>query len=131
MKKFVEENRVKISMDGKSRWADNIMIKRWLRHLYFNSGNFSYIINLLFPFRYPIKLDTAIFGGISTSMCTWSGHISASTIFIPFQLHSVLSISPIARRFSPKNTFLRNFGANTMWYLQFQLVFENYLRRSS
>ncbi len=31
--KFVEENRVKISMDGKSRWADNIMIERWFRTL--------------------------------------------------------------------------------------------------
>jgi putative transposase len=25
--------RVKISMDGKSRWADNIMIERWFRTL--------------------------------------------------------------------------------------------------
>ena len=27
--------------------------------------HFSYIIRLLFPFRYPMKLDTLIFGGIS------------------------------------------------------------------
>ena len=31
--KFVEGRRVKISMDGKSRWADNIMIERWFRTL--------------------------------------------------------------------------------------------------
>lgn len=31
--KFVEDNRAKISMDGKSRWADNIMIERWFRTL--------------------------------------------------------------------------------------------------
>lgn len=30
---YIEENRVKISMDGKSRWADNIMIERWFRTL--------------------------------------------------------------------------------------------------
>jgi putative transposase len=30
---FVEKNHVKISMDGKSRWADNIMIERWFRTL--------------------------------------------------------------------------------------------------
>lgn len=30
---LVEDNRVKISMDGKSRWADNIMIERWFRTL--------------------------------------------------------------------------------------------------
>lgn len=30
---YVEKNAVKISMDGKSRWADNIMIERWFRTL--------------------------------------------------------------------------------------------------
>lgn len=30
---FVKNNNVKISMDGKSRWADNIMIERWFRTL--------------------------------------------------------------------------------------------------
>lgn len=28
---FVQSNHVKVSMDGKSRWADNIMIERWFR----------------------------------------------------------------------------------------------------
>ena len=28
---FVQENRIRQSMDGKSRWADNIMIERWFR----------------------------------------------------------------------------------------------------
>lgn len=30
-KKFLADNKVKQSMDGKSRWADNIMIERWFR----------------------------------------------------------------------------------------------------
>jgi putative transposase len=30
---FIQKNRVKVSMDGKSRWADNIMIERWFRTL--------------------------------------------------------------------------------------------------
>lgn len=30
---FVKNSNVKISMDGKSRWADNIMIERWFRTL--------------------------------------------------------------------------------------------------
>lgn len=30
---YVEGHKVKISMDGKSRWADNIMIERWFRTL--------------------------------------------------------------------------------------------------
>ena len=36
-----------------------------LRYLYFNSPNCSYSIVVLFPFKYPMKDDTAIFGGIS------------------------------------------------------------------
>ena len=30
-KEFIKENKVRQSMDGKSRWADNIMIERWFR----------------------------------------------------------------------------------------------------
>ena len=62
-----------------------------------------------------------MFGGISTSICTWSGHISASTILTPFLLHSMLKIFAMSWRNAPYATFLRNFGANTIWYLQFHL----------
>ena len=64
-------------------------------------GTFRRSSDCFFPFKYPMKLDTAILGGISTSICSWSGHTSASTILIFFQLHRVLNISPISRRFSP------------------------------
>ena len=30
-KQFLKENRIRQSMDGKSRWADNVMIERWFR----------------------------------------------------------------------------------------------------
>ena len=30
-KEFLKENHVRQSMDGKSRWADNIRIERWFR----------------------------------------------------------------------------------------------------
>ena len=30
---FVESNKIKVSMDGKGRWADNIIIERWFRTL--------------------------------------------------------------------------------------------------
>jgi putative transposase len=30
---YIQQNRVKVSMDGKSRWADNIRIERWFRTL--------------------------------------------------------------------------------------------------
>lgn len=32
-KSFLKENHIRQSMDGKSRWADNIMIERWFRSL--------------------------------------------------------------------------------------------------
>ncbi len=35
------------------------------------------------------KTDIDIWGGISTSICTWSAHISACTIFTFFLLHSI------------------------------------------
>jgi putative transposase len=30
---LVESSKIKVSMDGKGRWADNIMIERWFRTL--------------------------------------------------------------------------------------------------
>ena len=66
-------------------------------------------------------------GGISTNMCTWSGHISASTIFTPFLLHNILKISAISCLIFPYATFLLYFGAKTIWYLQFHFVCDKLL----
>ena len=41
-----------------------------LPNLYFKFACLSNIINALFSFKYPIKLDTLIFGGILNSKCT-------------------------------------------------------------
>lgn len=80
------------------------------------------ISNALFPLRYPMNPETLILGGILTSICMWSGHTSPSIISTPFHWQSWRSISRISRLFSAKNTFRLYFGANTIWYLQFQLV---------
>ena len=85
------------------------------RYLYFNSPNCSYSIPPLFPFRYPIKLDTAVFGGISTSMGTWSGHTSASTFFPTFRSHSP-SVFSDRLPFLSINTFCRYFGAKAILF---------------
>ena len=74
------------------------------------------------PLRYPTKPETDIFGGISTSICTWSGHTSASIMVTCLNSQSFLRIFPISSLFCPKNTCLRYLGANTMWYLQFHTV---------
>ncbi|QAA32592.1 IS3 family transposase [Clostridium manihotivorum] len=43
---FVENHRVKISMDGKSRWADNIMIERWFRTLKYDEVYLKDYVNI-------------------------------------------------------------------------------------
>ena len=66
-----------------------------LRYLYFSSSNCPYNIVPLLPFRYPMKPDTVIFGGISSNMWIWSGlHIP----LLPLSQH--LSIRIIALVFS-------------------------------
>ena len=73
------------------------------------------IISVDLPFKYPTKLDTEILGGISTSICIWSGHTSASIILTPgFLLHKVDNILAISCFNLPYATNLLYFGANTI-----------------
>ena len=53
----------------------------------------SNIINALLPFKYPIKLDTLVLGGMLNKRCTWSGIICPSIISTPLYFHNVLIIS--------------------------------------
>jgi len=76
---------------------------------------------------YPINSDTLIFGGISTSIWIWSGHASACIIWTSFRLHNILNIFAMSCFNSPYITFLRNFGAKTIWYLQFHVVCDKLL----
>ena len=59
-----------------------------------------------FPFKYPTNSDTLIFGVISTNIWTWSGHISASTIWTSFHLHSMIKILAMSCLNSPYIIFL-------------------------
>ena len=63
-----------------------------------------------------------MYGGILTNICIWSTHASASIISAFFCSHSFRSISPISFLNFPYITFLRYFGANTIWY--WHLYFE-------
>lgn len=85
--KLVESNHVKISMDGKGRWADNIPIERWFRTLKYEEvylkdyenikearremGNFIYDYNFK---RFHSALDT-----------------TPAESYFPAQLYSVLT----------------------------------------
>lgn len=44
--KFVRENKVRQSMDGKSRWADNIMIERWFRSFKYEEAYLTQYANI-------------------------------------------------------------------------------------
>ena len=59
----------------------------------------SHILASCLPLRNPIKLATLILGGISTSICMWSIHTSASIMFTPFHLHNSRRIAPISSLF--------------------------------
>lgn len=62
------------------------------------------------------------FGCMDTNICIWSGHASASNISTPFHSHNFLMICPMSPLLFPYITCLRYFRANTMWYLQFNVV---------
>ena len=72
-----------------------------LRYLNFSSPNCSYIIRLLFPFKYPTNADTLILGSISSNIWIWSGQHSASTMPTPFHTHSFRNLSSMPLFFSP------------------------------
>ena len=43
---FVKENGIRQSMDGKSRWADNIMIERWFRSFKYEEADLTQYANI-------------------------------------------------------------------------------------
>ena len=43
---FLKENQIRQSMDGKSRWADNIMIERWFRSFKYEEANLTQYNNI-------------------------------------------------------------------------------------
>lgn len=90
-----------------------------LPYLYFKFACLSNIINDDLPLRYPMKFDTAIFGGILTSIWIWSIHACASIISTPLYSHNWRRITPISFLNLPYISFLLYLGINTIWYLQF------------
>ena len=85
-------------------------------------AGWSNLIRLLFPFKYPLKLDSLIWGGIHTNQCIWSGQASNSIISTPFHWHSFLFICPMSCLIFPYFTCLRYLGATTLWFMQFLVV---------
>ena len=74
----------------------------------------------LFPLMNPITCNTAYFGGIAISTCTWSGSRCPSSIRLSFCPASCPTTSPSYRRSSPYSAFRRHIGMNTTWSLQSQ-----------
>lgn len=83
---------------------------------------------VLLPFIYPNATDTLIFGGILINICIWSGHNSASIIFISFLSHSILIIIPISCLNWLYIIFLLYFGATLRGIYNSTLCVLNYLR---
>ena len=85
-------------------------------------GCLSYIISVLFPFKYPMKFDTLSLGGILTHICAWSMHTAPPITYTPLYLQSVDSISRTSRFTWPYSFFFLYFGINTIWYWHCHLV---------
>ena len=71
-----------------------------LPYTYFRFANLPYIIRLLFPFRYPMNVDTLIFGGIETNMCMWSSRLILDYLY-SLKAQSSLNIFPTSTHILP------------------------------
>ena len=96
-------------------------------YLYFKFECISNIINELFPFKYPIILETLYFGGIDKSKCIWSGIMCPSIISIHLYLHNLCIMFTISRLYWLNSIFRLYLGVNTIWYLHNHFVCDKLL----
>ena len=96
-------------------------------YIYFKFACSSNIIKLLFPFKYPIKDDTLILGGIFNNIWIWSDMACASIISTPLYSHSLLRYLPMSVLNLAYIALRRYLGVNTIWYWQFHLVCDKLL----
>jgi putative transposase len=90
--RLVESNRVKISMDGKGRWADNIPIERWFRTLKYEEVYLKDYENIKEARREIGKfIKDYNFKRIHSAIDTTPAYS-----YYPTQLHSMLHPSPCA-----------------------------------
>jgi putative transposase len=89
---LIESNRVKISMDGKGRWADNIPIERWFRTLKYEEVYLKDYENIKEARREIGKfISDYNFKRIHSAIDTTPAYS-----YYPSQLYSMLSPSPAA-----------------------------------
>ena len=87
----------------------------------------SNIINILFPFRYPIKFNTPIFSGMLISIYRWSFIKCPSIISTPLYSHNLLKIFPTLFLYWLYIIFRLYLGVNTICYLHIYLVWDRLL----
>jgi hypothetical protein len=90
----------------------------------FSFSTLRWIKTALLPFRNPITKAMLYFGGTLIHIWIWSGIKCPSKRSTPRWRHKSLSISPTRFLNLPYNFFLRNFGTNTIWYLQSHLTWD-------
>src|SRR6476659_5099825 len=76
----------------------------------------------LLPLMNPITADTECFGGIDTSIWTWSGIRWPSSTRLSFWDASLRNTSPRCTRNCPHSVLRRHLGMNTTWYLHSHAV---------
>ena len=103
--------------------------QKW-RPLYrfFNSRCLSKILIAHFPFRNPLISDTANFGGIDMTKCTWSSKTFISNISSFFRSHDCCRISSSGFFIAPRRILNRYFWHQTICYLHSQIACPNLLK---
>ena len=97
---FLKENQIRQSMDGKSRWADNIMIERWFRSFKYEEAYLTQYNNIrearkaIGKYVHTYNLNVVILHSIIKHrhpaiirFCYWMIMQPKGGIFSPTQLH--------------------------------------------
>ncbi len=95
---------------------------------FFSYKCLSKILMAHFPFKKPIVSDTANFGGIDITKCTWSSRTFISKISSFFHSHNWLMISLTDFCTAPFRILNRYLEHQTIWYLQSQIACANFLK---
>ena len=98
------------------------------QYLFLSSRCLSKILMAHFPFRNPTVSDTANYGGMERTKCTWSSWTLISIISRFFHSHNWVKISLTDFWTAPSKILNRYLGHHTIWYLHCQIACANLLK---
>jgi len=97
------------------------------QYRFFNSRCLSKILMAHFPFKNPTVSETKNFGGMETTICTWSSWTFISKTSNFFHSHNCLKISSTDCCKAPFKILKRYLGHQIKWYLHCHMACANLL----